>query len=100
MQANLGNRIQGIVVALLIAAIIGLFNWVQGMNTRVAILEDDLDETIVAVEQIMVPEPPKAEARVESARTVKPTESRRAKRKKLLRELRRQKRLDRRNAPR
>ena len=87
MEANLGNRVQGIIVALIVAAIIGGWNWMQDMTTRVALLEDDLTETIEVLHTINRPlrQRPKAERDVVERKRRK--QSKRAKRRSQLKAL-------------
>ena len=87
MEANIGNRIQAIIVALIVAAIIGGWNWMQDMTTRVAIIEDDLTETIEVLHTLIQPRPRRPAAVREIKERKKRKQTRRAKRRSQLKEL-------------
>lgn len=60
-MSDISSKIGGIAVAVVTSAIIGGFVWVQDVSTRMALIEDDLGET---VDVIALLHPPSKSARL------------------------------------
>ena len=54
-MSDVSGKIGGIAVAVVTSAIIGGFVWVQDIGTRVAIIEDDLGETVDVISLLHPP---------------------------------------------
>lgn len=50
-------NLQKLVLAILSAAIFGSFTWIRDMDLRMAIIEDDLDETVTIIGVLHPPSP-------------------------------------------
>jgi len=73
------DKINGTVAALVTAALVGGFAWVQEIGTRLALVEDDLGETVDVIALLHPPQRASAERASEAFHTGDAHQQRRSK---------------------